>query len=680
MTKNINKQAEEKFEKEAKVIKREDVGNFVEDRYLPFSWSVCLDRALVYSQDGLKPIQRRILWTAYKLGLTDKSPKMKSATFEGRVMKYSPHGGSYGSIVNMAAPEVKGQPRAIRLPLGKGKGNWGGIDLTRNQPGAARYTELSLFPAAMELIKELGENTVTLVSNYDNTDVEPVYLPARWPVALINGVPDAMAVGFACNLPSHNPDEVMEAAIALLKNPDMSISDITKIIAGPDFQCGCDIISTTVRDGKSVDGIKQYMNTGSGSFVMKATYEMHEDNGSYVINFKHLPYKVAPEKVVEELKKHYENGEFKELSYWNDMSDINEPVNLEVRTKKNINISKVLNDLFQKTSLQSTFAANNTIIIDQTPVQSNIKTILEEFIKFRKQCTTNKLNYRLDDKKHKLRIQKAISAVLVDIDKCISIIRNSDDEKSAKEELTKAFKIDDEQAGYILSMQLRKLTKTDSLQVDKLIKSLSEEVKDIESILNNEDKFIEFISSEMEDTKKNISSPRLCKIMKAEEKPEDSNKDVFLLQKDGKIARTFKKQDDATKVNKDGKILVITESKAFIRSIYELADEKFSAISKLKFPGKGLTVAAGEGYLLVVGEGGSAKLVDMSGVNYPKKDCIDEIFKQKIVFAAVTKDLDHKLVINDSVSIDLSEVPIQSIYAKGGRKFTRQIVEKAEIA
>ena len=238
MTKNINKQAEEKFEKEAKVIKREDVGNFVEDRYLPFSWSVCLDRALVYSQDGLKPIQRRILWTAYKLGLTDKSPKMKSATFEGRVMKYSPHGGSYGSIVNMAAPEVKGQPRAIRLPLVKGKGNWGGIDLTRNQPGAARYTELSLFPAAMELIKELGENTVTLVSNYDNTDVEPVYLPARWPVALINGVPDAMAVGFACNLPSHNPDEVMEAAIALLKNPDMSISDITKIIAGPDFQCG----------------------------------------------------------------------------------------------------------------------------------------------------------------------------------------------------------------------------------------------------------------------------------------------------------------------------------------------------------------------------------------------------------------------------------------------------------
>lgn len=1068
----------------AKVLTESEVNDYVEENYLPFAWSVCLDRALVYSQDGLKPIQRRILYTAYKEGLSDKSPKMKSATFSGRVMKYSPHGDCYGSIVNIASSEKAGQPRPIRVPLVKGKGNWGGIDspaascfigdtmisladgtedsiksiynrikngeklyvysvdtngdicikeitnafdngvreiieveldngekiyctpehrfmvrsgeykqaqllepgeslmplyrsvdnrgyeevyqnniceyththhlmqdvnlgfehkkgycfhhldcnkknnnpdnlycvpfdlhaaihsayisgiedvskrndivakakkrvksvsatevekcfkyifswfdnqdcevkyfvthstinskearakaiknghvsyshdwhvehdkrvgkslyekygseyfkrmsakgglkkYRENNPEKAleisrknilvameyankphvkmrgrlrnaygkvidkfgefseenfnkmcesgeiyclsygiifnhynsveelkedyesrynhkvtavrfinkeeriydievkdthnfalsagvfvhnsRYTEMSLWPAAMELLKELNEDTVDMVPNYDNTTIEPVYLPARFPVALINGVPDAMAVGYACNIPSHNPDEVMDACIALLNNEDISIKELSKIINGPDFDCGCDIIAVTERDGKMVNGISSYMETGSGSFIMKAVCEQTENNGSYTLNFKKLPYKISPERVIEEIKKQYEKGELKELSSWKDLSDIENPVNLEIITKKNINISKVLNDLYKMTSLQCVFAANNTIIIGNSPTKADIKTILSEFISFRKNCTKRKLNHRLEERNHKLHIQEAIKAVLVDIDKCISIIRNSDDEDIARDKLKKTFKLDDEQANYILSLQLRKLTKSDIHQVNSSIKDLSAEIKEISGILNNEKKFISFITSEMEDTKKVISSNRKCHIVK-QLNEEVEIKQVYLSCEDRKITRSFNKTDDSFEINEEGKVLVVTKDKCFIRSIYEIPDNKPVLNSKLKFSGTGLTVAASEGYLLIVGLEGSMKIVDMSTFNFPRKDVIDSIFKQEIVYATQLKELDGAILVKGSKrdrKVSISDIPVQSMSAKSGKRIYNGVVESIEL-
>lgn len=662
----------------AKVLTESEVNDYVEENYLPFAWSVCLDRALVYSQDGLKPIQRRILYTAYKEGLSDKSLKMKSATFSGRVMKYSPHGDCYGSIVNIASSEKAGQPRPIRVPLVKGKGNWGGID---SPAASSRYTEMSLWPAAMELLKELNEDTVDMVPNYDNTTIEPVYLPARFPVALINGVPDAMAVGYACNIPSHNPDEVMNACIALLNNEDISIKELSKIINGPDFDCGCDIIAVTERDGKMVNGISSYMETGSGSFVMKAVCEQTENNGSYTLNFKKLPYKISPERVIEEIKKQYEKGELKELSSWKDLSDIENPVNLEIITKKNINISKVLNDLYKMTSLQCVFAANNTIIIGNSPTKADIKTILSEFISFRKNCTKRKLNHRLEERNHKLHIQEAIKAVLVDIDKCISIIRNSDDEDIAKDKLKKTFKLDDEQANYILSLQLRKLTKSDIHQVNSSIKDLSTEIKEISGILNNEKKFISFITSEMEDTKKVISSNRKCHIVK-QLNEEVEIKQVYLKCEDRKITRSFDKADDSFEINEDGKVLVVTKDKCFIRSIYEIPDNKPVLNSKLKFSGTGLTVAASDGYLLIVGLEGSMKIVDMSTFNFPRKDVIDSIFKQEIVYATQIKELDGAILVKGSKrdrKVSISDIPVQSMSAKSGKRIYNGVVESIEL-
>lgn len=1045
ITKKQQEQLEEPYKKVGAEVVEKDVFDYVEDNYLPFSWSVCLDRSLVLT-DGLKPIQRRILWTAYKNNITDKSGKIKSATFDGKVLEYSPHGGclhpdtliytlshgpvtisqlysdfqkysspttdyvlsshepsqptlfepeeyysekftfspsssldplsqqststipclsynpttntvevghisdvwiakyvshliklntsdgqhilatdnhefyilskgfthadeicpgdtlysgvlthepsedttdlftdstisvtsveilayeneipvydfseesnhnaflmasyvekqdgsiigcvacahnSYGSIVNMAAPEVPGQPRSMRIPLIRGRGNWGGAN-TGTTPAAAcftgntlirhtrgdisisdlvnrfnnhneeftvyafdtqgnmherkvtgascnglrdivlvtlnnqrkirctpdhrfmlsdgtykhaidltsqdqlmtfdyyanggcyhvtsveelpdqelvydieveefhnftlsvgvvvhnsRYTELNLWPAAMELLEELSEDAVDLVPNYNNTDVEPVCLPVKWPVAFINGVPNAMAVGFACNLPSHNPDEVMDACIALERNNNLTNADLCKIIKGPDFDCGCDIITTTVRDGKLVDGVKSYMETGSGSFIMRATYELEEHNGVYTIHFYKLPYKLGPENIVEELKKQYEKGNFKEIASWKDLSDINHPIHLEITTKRNININKVIADLYKKTSLQLVFAANNTIVIDNTPTKSDARTILLEFLKFRKQCTVRKLNYRLKNFQHKLDMQNAILAVLVDIDKCIDIIRNSTNESAAKKNLIKTFSINEEQASYILSMQLRKLTKSDSLEIKKTVRKLNSDIKEIQRVLKNDKNISEFIVSELEETKKKISSPRKCKIYKKlTSTTGEDDKDVYLVfdKKAKKVMRTFEESDDntpSTELDREGKVLVISPDKGFIRSVYELPDNKLCPLTRFIKVSKPMFVAPNKGKLLLVSSDGYMKIADMDKIDkFPNKDCFDKILGGPVVFVDSIDDMTGRIVINgDEKLIDIQEIPVQSITARGKRMFRGEITKAAYV-
>lgn len=670
----------------AKELIEKDLPDYINEIYAPYAWSVCLDRALVYITDGLKPIQRKILWTAKKLGITDKSARMKSATFVGRVMKYSPHGESYDVVVNMAETESEGIekiPRPLRLPLIEGKGNFGGINRNLQPAASSRYSEIRLTPAAMELISELDENTIEFVPNYDNTDVEPVFLPARWPVALINGVPDAMAVGYACNIPNHNPDEVMDACIALEKNPKLGFNELKKIILGPDFNCGCDIIAMRERDGVVQDGIVSYMETGSGTFTMRGKYTVEEVGGRNIIKFYSLPYKIDPADVIEDIKREYEKGGFRELSEWKNLSDLEHPVLLYLETKKGINLPKLISDLYSKTKLECAFSANNTIIsgegIEARPVKFGVRDIILGFLNFRHQCTKNKLNNRIKLKEAELSKNNAIKAVSVDIDKCISIIRKANDRSEAAKKLEKTFKINDEQSKYVLSLQIGSLTKSDTIAIQKRIGELEKSLKETKEILADPKKFSKFIISELEETKKNISSPRKCKIIKSLEEEEET-KDIFLgINSDGKIYRTFKESEDVYSVNKDGKVVVITESKAFIRSIYELNDEKLAAVSKLKFPGKGLTVAASSGYLLIVGEEGSAKIVDMSSYNYPNKDVVDGIFKQKVAYATVIRELAGKLVINGNEKVKISDIPVQSMTAKNGKKISKENISSVEL-
>lgn len=845
------------FDTLAAQVDERDIDQYTEDNYLVYAWSVCLDRALVYAEDGLKPIHRKILYTAYKNGITDKSAKMKSANFEGEVMKYSPHGGcfvgstklltaelgnvtleelcelfkdktvsklhtisytpeglqtgiisnvwvtkyvdklirlqfsdgtihevtpnhpfltrqgefipaeylpggasvyscsfteednltfvtdndsktsfvngtfekcatdqptninptvtlllrteirlpksipvydftedryhnafvvsneiqtptsllftgicvhnSYNAMVNLGAPEVEGQPRPLRVPLLRFKGSIGGIS---SPPAAARYTEVGLFPAAMELLKELDEDVVDLVPNYNGTLTEPVFLPARFPVALINGVTDAMAVGFASNLPCHNPDEVMRACIALLQDDTLTNKDLMEFVKAPDFQCGCDILPYTVQDGKKVDGVKKYLETGSGSFIMRATCEMKNDNGKYTLSFKHLPYKVSPEKVLEEIKKQYEKGAFQELSSWKDLSDIKDPVNLVVTTKKNININKVLADLYKLTSLQTNFAANCTIVLNHTPSQLSLKDILSSFIEFRKKLTKRKLEHRLAKKQKQLKMKEAVQSVLVDLDACIAIIRKAKDEDVAKTQLMKKFNLSDEQATFILSLQLRKLTKADSYQIKTDIKDLKSAIKELNKLLTKKDAFIQFIVGELEDTRKVISSPRLCKVVKDGELDEEI-KDVYLSVDGRYTTRSFK--SGGSKVNEEGQILVVSRDGSCVRSVYTIPDETRTIITKLKGLPNAMTVVASDGYLLVVDKTGRARLVDLNGIKFPKKDKID-LLPSSLVLARPVKDTNFSLLINGKKVVKGEDIPIQKITARLGKKiYSREI-------
>ena len=667
-------ESRELFENGAKVIEESPMEEFVEEAYLPFAWSVCLDRALVNVCDGLKPIQRRILYTAYMKKLTDKSAKIKSVIFEGDVLRYSPHGGAYSSIVNMAESEEGSQPRPIRVPLVKGKGNWGGI--SSDTCAASRYTEMNLWPAALELIKEIDENAVEMIPNYDGTLKEPKYLPARWPVAFINGVPDAMAVGFACNMPSHNPDEVMNACIALAKDRNLELKEIMKYVKGPDFNCGCDILPYTEKDGKKINGIKSYLETGSGTFTMRAKYDLKEEGGKYTIEFYALPYRITPEKVIESIKKKYDEGKLKELNSWKDLSDLKHPVLLELQTKKNINIDKLISDLYKSTPLQCTFAANNTIIKDMVPQKLDIKTILEGFIDFRISCTKNKLNHRLANRKEKLHIQEAYKAVLLDIDKCLKIIRNADDDDVAKSKLMKTFKIDDVQAEHILEIKLRALTKKDSHEVNALIDKLTKEINEIEGILSDENKLNEFIVSELEDTKKVISSPRKCQIIRKTKEEEIKEQDVYILNRNGKVKRCAEKTEGAT-LAKDGRFIVVTsDSGAAIRSVYEIPDNKFVAYSRLQLKSKGVIAAGSDGYLVLVGEQGTMKIVDLSALALPNKQNIDKILAQPVKDAFIIEELTGTIEVTTDgkkKSFNITDLPVFGIGANGNKVYRKRV-------
>lgn len=812
--KKLSKEEKEKkiqaYKKIAKEVTVTPVEEYVENAYLPFAFSVCLDRALVFVEDGVKPIQRRILWTAYRNHVTDKSPLMKSATFCGRVFAYSPHGDCYLSLINMSAPAVPGQPRNLRVPLVYIKGNAGSLDsgpaacltkdtklvacldldkpkvksieellnvdldeyphytfsvnsrgkrtsgrikkvwksgeeevlnihlsngevvratgnhrfltnnydeilakklkagqllatagrkvfITRIIKGKkeevydveiegknhnflldaniyvhnSRYTEMKLWPAAMELVKELDEDAVDMIPNYNETDVEPKHLPARWPVAVINGA-SGLAVGFSCNIPCHNPDEIMDTCIDLVHDPKARLK-----IKGPDFDCGCDIVACTEREGELVDGIKEYLKTGAGSFIMRGKYHVTESKkGAYTINFTALPYQIGPEKVLDAVKKQYEKGNFKELSSWKDLSDIEVPVNVEFKTKKGVSIAKVINDLFTLTPLQTPYAVNNTIIMDNLPQKMGMREILLSFVEFRRECTRRKLNFRVKKAEDKLHTQEALQAVLLDIDKCISIIRKSDTAEIAKEKLMKAFKIDERQAEYILSIQLRKLTKSDKIEIDKNIDELRKKIDQIKGILNSEKKFNNFVASELEDTKEIISSPRKCKIYKTiNDDIEDDVDDVYIQCNGNKVKRTFEKDKDNYKVSDDGRMLIITyKNGADVRSVYELPDGRFAAIGSFSdLSGRAIAGAGAEGYLVLVGINGMMKIVDLSTVELPKGQNIPTILAQPIKDAFVLKEIKGKLLVNDKKEIPLSKLPVFGIKAKGNKVYNKPV-------
>lgn len=486
------KEKKQKFEKIAESIEKIPADVFLKSNYLPYAWSVITDRS-ISNVTGLKPVQRRILYTMYEMGLSPTSARSKVATLAGRVLAYHPHGdvSVADALKNMARPHV------FRVPLIDGKGDFGGP----GTPGAAaRYIEARLNKAALLNVEDIAEHASRMVANYDDTSVEPINIPVKWPVSLINGS-SGIAVGYASNMPSHNPTEIMKAIKALLKNPDMTHAELAKIIQGPDFNMGGTITSN--------DGIKEYLKTGSGSFKIRANYDVTPGaRSTFRIEFYELPYGTYPEKIIEEIQKQTEKGKFTEISTFKDLSDLKHPIRVVIDTKPSANHKKVLQDLFKFTSLETSFSANMTTIVDNRPVQSSMLDMLANFIDFRKECIANKTNYILPRRQNRLHLVEGLLLTLINIDKAIAIIRKSDDIEVANNELQKAFKIDKEQAEYVLSLQLRRLTKMDSLALENEKKSLEEEIAYLNSLLTDANVLNEYLLNEFDNTLKVIGDER----------------------------------------------------------------------------------------------------------------------------------------------------------------------------
>jgi DNA gyrase subunit A len=476
----------------AEVIKH-PASDWLKEQYLPFSMYAIRSRALV-ADDGLKPVNRRILYSLFKDGVTPNSEHLKAARAAANAVAFHPHGSS--SVEDALARMA--QNFSLRVPLIDPYGSVGFV--TGDTPAAARYWEARLSSAAMELLKELPDGAVPIGKNFDGKLDEPYQLPVRWPNNIINGT-QGIAVGYASNMFSHNPDEVMKAAIALLKNPDLTVDKLLKIMPGPDLPTGGELFE--------VDGVRDYYETGSGRFTVRGRYTIEQGTrGKVKIIFYELPYQVSAHSVLLKIREQQQKGRLKDIASVKDLTDKRNGLRLVIETKSGTNHLSIINNLFKYTPVETKFSVNSTVLVDNKPVQIGMIPLLEQFINFRRSCVLNKAQTRtgkIDARTHQL---KAILAALIDIDKCISIIRNSDTLEIARKELTAFFKIDQEQADYILSMQLRRLTKADSISIQEELDALLTERNGIEKILTSADHLTLAVEAELRATLKVISDKR----------------------------------------------------------------------------------------------------------------------------------------------------------------------------
>lgn len=504
------KELTNKFEKIAYNLEETSADNFLKTNFIPYAWSYNLDRALV-DVSGLKPVQRRTIYTMYENNLSPNSHHAVVANIAGAVLKYHPHGDAsvQDAIKNM------GRFHVMRVPLIDGG------DTEYGEPGkpggAARYLKARISKAGWLNVAEIAEKAVHMVPNYDGQANEPVKLPVRWPVSVINGG-SGIAIAYAANMPSHNPTEIMKACIATLDAPEISHGELQRIILGPDFNMGGLIPAS--------DGVKDYMETGRGTFKIRGQYEATPGpRGTTRIEFYEIPFGTSPEKILEEYQKGMEKGHFKEIANFKNLSDLKHPIRIVIDTKPASNYKKVVQDAFKYTSLETSFAANITTIVDNKPRQSSMRDLLLDFITFRKQCVENKSRFSLGKKEKRLHLIDGLLKTLLDIDKAIEIIRNSEDIAEATVELKKAFAIDDEQAEYVLSLQLRRLTKMDRNELQDEQANLNSEIDYLNSLLTDEAVLNAHLRDEFNETLKVIGDERKTEVnglsleeLKAQEK------------------------------------------------------------------------------------------------------------------------------------------------------------------
>lgn len=478
--------------------------------FLDYSMSVIVARALPDVRDGLKPVQRRILYSMNEMNNGPDKPYKKCARIVGDTMgKYHPHGDSsiYGALVYMA------QDWNMRETLVDGHGNFGSMD--GDGAAAMRYTEARMAKIAVEMLRDLEKETVDMVDNYDGDEQEPSVLPSRFPNVLVNGS-SGIAVGMATNIAPHNLGETIDGTIAIMENPEISVTDLMEYIKGPDFPTGAFIL------GRS--GIRQSFETGKGTIVMRAKTRIEEmPNGKSRIVVYELPYMVNKASMVERIATLARDKVIEGITDLRDESSDRNGIRVVMELRKDIQPEVLLNQLYRLTPLQSNFAANNVVLINGAPKQAGIKEILQEYIKFQEEIITRRTQYDLNKAEARAHILEALRVAVDNIDEIIHIIRTSKDPSEGVVRLMERFGFDEIQAKAILDMQLRRLTGLEREKIESEYQELMIKIQDYKDILTNESRIKQILKDELLEIKAKYGNPRRSEITDAEADMEDED-------------------------------------------------------------------------------------------------------------------------------------------------------------
>jgi DNA gyrase subunit A len=460
-----------------------DVSTEMQNSFLEYAYSVIYSRALPDARDGLKPVQRRILFTMSEMGLRPDRGHVKSARVVGEVMgKLHPHGDGaiYDAMVRLA------QSWTMRLPLIDGHGNFGSLD---DGPAAYRYTEARLASSALALTSSLDEDVVDFLPNYDGREFEPSVLPAGFPVLLVNGA-SGIAVGMATNIPPHNLSETIAAVELLIKNPKATLKQLMKHIPGPDFPTGGIIVQS--------DGIAEAYESGKGSFKLRARVEIDRVTPRrQALIITELPYNVGPEKVIEKIKDGVTSKKITGISDVVDLSDGELGLRLVVELKSGFEPSAVLQQLYKSTPLEEQFSMNLVALVDGQPRTLSLFEALQVFIDHRLDVVVRRSKFRLQKAQDRLHLVAGLLVAILNIDEVIQVIRSSEDTSTARAKLMKVYDLSETQTDYILDMPLKRLTKFSTLEVEKEQDDLEATIKSLKSLLKNKDAQAELVIDEL---------------------------------------------------------------------------------------------------------------------------------------------------------------------------------------
>jgi len=485
----------------------------VQRSYLEYAMSVIVGRALPDVRDGLKPVHRRILYAMHELGLTPDRPFRKCARVVGDVLgKYHPHGDQavYDALVRMV------QDFSSRYPLLAGHGNFGSVD--DDPPAAMRYTETRLSPLSNEaMLTEIGEATVDFIPNFDNSQQEPVVLPAQLPLLVLNGS-SGIAVGMATNIPPHNLGEVVDGLIALIDNPSLSDEALFKLIPGPDFPTGGEIVGT--------DGVRDAYGTGRGSIPVRGVAQFEEiqpGRGRHrrpAIVITELPYQVNKAAWIEKVADLTNQGRIEDIQDIRDESD-RDGMRVVIELKREANPQLILNKLYKLTPLQMNFGAIFLALADGQPRQMPLREVLQHFLDFREETLTRQYRHELQKAEGQVHVLEGLLRALDNLDAIIDILRNAPDGTTAKRQFQEEFEFSDRQSDAILSMPLRRLTGMERQKLQSDHDELRTRIQELQRLLTERKELLKALKKELRSLKKQFADPRRTKVLSAEERAEE---------------------------------------------------------------------------------------------------------------------------------------------------------------